>query len=329
MTHYLFKAAGTGDCEKIRQRLALEDAVDYRHKGTGRTCLVEAVIGGHKDAVELLLDEGADVDASCTALGWTGVMWAAEKGDLDVLQLLISRGADVNRVPEGELFCRSAAMIAAAEGREQALKMLVAAGADLSYCDRRGHNAMQEAIEKGQDQCVAYLRQVGAPEPLEAPVEQPLEWPELSWDPAVLEPGFQLPEGVSPQQVVWSYIQSRYHWEVEANKRIDSDEEMSALDSELDRGVGIAKIHLTDKKRVYGGDSIGWPPEFSPSFTLMRAEQVKPSRVEVHVEDRTPDSVWGKYEWIFVCLKKGGQWRIDSAKKRLYGTVKYRTGYLT
>ncbi|AKK06300.1 ankyrin repeat-containing protein [Corynebacterium mustelae] len=329
MTHYLFKAAGTGDCEKIRQRLAVGDAVDYRHKGTGRTCLVEAVIGGHKDAVELLLDEGADVDASCTALGWTGVMWAVEQGNLDVLQLLIARGADVNRVSEDELFGRSAAMLAAAQGKEQALKMLVAAGADLSYCDRRGHNAMQEAIEKGQDQCVAYLRQVGAPEPQEVPVEQPLPWPELSWDPAVLEPGFQLPEGVSPQQVVWSYIQSRYHWEVEANKRIDSDEEMSALDSELDRGVGIAKIHLTDKKRVYGGDSVGWPPEFSPSFTLMGVEQVKPSRVEVHVEDRTPDSVWGRYEWIFVCLKKGGQWRIDSAKKRLYGTVKYRTGYLT
>ncbi|WP_368501923.1 ankyrin repeat domain-containing protein [Corynebacterium sp.] len=53
--------------------------MDYRHKGTGRTSLAEAVIKGHQHAIELLLDSGADIDASCTALGYTGVMRAVEK----------------------------------------------------------------------------------------------------------------------------------------------------------------------------------------------------------------------------------------------------------
>ncbi|MDO4761681.1 MAG: hypothetical protein Q4A31_07170 [Corynebacterium sp.] len=55
---------------------------------------------------------------------------------------------------------------------------------------------------------------------------------------------------------MWSYIQSRYHWEKEANKRLN--EENSSLNRELELGVGIAMFHLTDKKlaSVGGGSDI-------------------------------------------------------------------------
>ncbi|AKK06303.1 hypothetical protein CMUST_09935 [Corynebacterium mustelae] len=50
MTQRLFKAASAGDCDAIQRRLAEGDEADFRHTRTGRTCLIEAVINGHKTA---------------------------------------------------------------------------------------------------------------------------------------------------------------------------------------------------------------------------------------------------------------------------------------
>ncbi|MDF5819620.1 hypothetical protein P4N68_00810 [Corynebacterium felinum] len=143
---------------------------------------------------------------------------------------------------------------------------------------------------------------MNAPAPLKKTEDQPLLWPELSWDPTALKPICPLPEGLSHEQVVWSYIQSRYHWEKEANKRLN--EENSNFDRELELGVDIAMLHLTDKKRASLGGAIGWPPKFSPGYELLGVSQVKPSRIEIHVKHPQPTNFNKEYQWIFVCLKK-------------------------
>ncbi|WP_158408219.1 ankyrin repeat domain-containing protein [Corynebacterium mustelae] len=344
MTDLLFEAAGVGDCEKIRQRLAEGDDVDYVDKIRGRTSLIETVANGYKDAAELLLDSGADVDAICPDSGKTSVMCAAEIGFLDILRMLIDRGADINLAPEEEYFGRNAAMLAAGSGRINALKILVESGADLSFCDRRGHNVMQESIERGRHECCQYLESIGAPGPKEPPVGETLEWPELSWDPTTMSTDFVLPDGVSPEEVVRSYILTMNHWETKGDSELmpeqsflkedgDWDYEARAVYTEqfrkcLARGAALAKIHLTDKKRTNTRCSVGSPPQFSAGYSLMGVTKVKPSRVEIHIRHLSPENDNERYEWIFVCLKKNGQWRIDSGKSRMVGTLKYERDYL-
>jgi len=70
MSHLLFKAAQTGDVRAPESLLAGGANIEWTHKGTGRTALVEAAINGHRDAVAVLLRRGAAIDHQCTALGY-------------------------------------------------------------------------------------------------------------------------------------------------------------------------------------------------------------------------------------------------------------------
>ena len=60
---------------------------------------------GKVDAMKVLLDHGADVNAKETLRGTTALMWAADEGHAPAIQLLIQRGADIkarsNPAPRG------------------------------------------------------------------------------------------------------------------------------------------------------------------------------------------------------------------------------------
>ena len=60
----------------------------------------DAVRYGHKGVVELLIAEGADVNAVGGLLRWTPLHLAAKKGHNEVAELLIAEGADVNAKSE-------------------------------------------------------------------------------------------------------------------------------------------------------------------------------------------------------------------------------------
>src|SRR4029077_20452637 len=51
---------------------------------------------GSPEAVKLLLDRGADVNAREQTLGENALMWAAAENHPEAVKLLIARGADVN-----------------------------------------------------------------------------------------------------------------------------------------------------------------------------------------------------------------------------------------
>jgi ankyrin repeat protein len=61
----------------------------------GFTPLHWASISGHKEAVELLIDNGADVNAMRGG-GGTPLSYAASWGHEEIVELLIANGADVN-----------------------------------------------------------------------------------------------------------------------------------------------------------------------------------------------------------------------------------------
>lgn len=334
MTHYLFKAAGKGDCQAIEARLDAGDDIEYRHKGTGRTSLVEATIHGNYEAVELLLARGANVDASCEALGYTSVGWAVGQGHHDILTLLIAAGADVNAIGATSSFGYAPVHLAVRDDDLLALVRLLEAGADPLLTTNSGANALDFARERGGAKCAVYLEKIGlAPSP-PAPPQETLAWPALTWEPTALQPGDTLPQDVTPEQVVRSYILAMHHWEVTANATVSvgatalsTPTGFESFRAALQTGAGIASIHLTQRSRS-PRSSMGWPPDMMPSMDCIEVNHVKPSRCEILVRIPEPQSFNEEYEWLFVCLKKYGQWRIDSAKTRHRHTPKWGPAYI-
>jgi len=68
MSHVLFKAAEKGDAGALESLLAGGADIEWTHKQTGRTALVQATINGHRDAVAVLLRHGAAIDKPAAPL---------------------------------------------------------------------------------------------------------------------------------------------------------------------------------------------------------------------------------------------------------------------
>ena len=76
----------------------------------GRTPLMEASRTGNVDAMKVLLDHGADVNAKETLRGTTPLMWAADEGHAPAIKLLIERGADIKaQLESGRAWTRAGA----------------------------------------------------------------------------------------------------------------------------------------------------------------------------------------------------------------------------
>ena len=56
---------------------------------------MEAARTGNVEAMKVLLDHGADVNAKETLRGTTPLMWAADEGHAAAIKLLIDHGADI------------------------------------------------------------------------------------------------------------------------------------------------------------------------------------------------------------------------------------------
>jgi len=89
---YLFKAAQSGDIEKVREQI--ENGSDI-HKKTirGETILYGAVSGGNLEVVQYLLDHGAESDINVSAnWGFTPLKEATTKNYLEIIELLKNKG---------------------------------------------------------------------------------------------------------------------------------------------------------------------------------------------------------------------------------------------
>jgi ankyrin repeat protein len=51
---------------------------------------------GHKEIVEILISNNADVNAKATYNGETALIYASKKGHIEIVKLLINNNADVN-----------------------------------------------------------------------------------------------------------------------------------------------------------------------------------------------------------------------------------------
>ncbi len=110
------------------------------HSANGNTALMMAALQKNKVAVLALLDKGAQINRP----GWTALHYAAAAGDLDIMKLLLARHAHIDAAsPTGT----TPLMLAAGEGQEEAVKLLLEQGADAALKDRAWReNAAEFAI---------------------------------------------------------------------------------------------------------------------------------------------------------------------------------------
>ena len=122
----------------------------------GSTPLMHAAVSGSLEAMTLLLDKGASVNAANSA-GVTALMVSIT--DIDKVSLLVARGADVNAATKRG---RTALLLAAMSDRSAAIvRLLIAKGADPKAVDVLKVTALNAAARGGDIETIRTIADLG------------------------------------------------------------------------------------------------------------------------------------------------------------------------
>jgi ankyrin repeat protein len=190
----LYIAAGQGNAAMIR-RLVTAGADANSTDISGDTVLMAAVRAGNSDAVRALLDADAQVNAAEPQVGHTALMWAVREDRPELVSLLLGRGASLELKtrtgakpavrppgagggshgvgivrggvpPQGEQPPTPGGMtalsFAAREGRLEAARLLIDAGADVNAREANGITPLVMAITNRHTPVAALLLARGA-----------------------------------------------------------------------------------------------------------------------------------------------------------------------
>jgi len=140
--------------DQVEQILLNHPKLDPHARGlNGVTTLSKYVWRERKDAVQKLLDLGADVNAQDND-GDAPLHGAAQTGNVEILDLILAKGANPNvKNKEGG----TPLMWAVVFDHEDAVRRLLERGADASLKDASGHTARYWAIKNKRDNLVALL----------------------------------------------------------------------------------------------------------------------------------------------------------------------------
>ncbi len=162
--HDIFRAAAEGDLSGIRRYLAAGHSVKVcsldEKWGRGSTPLHLACEAGEVEAARLLLNAGADADATDRLDHWTALHRCASEQQAATLRLLLEHGATVDSFGhEGETPLHMAAMGGFTEG----VRLLLKAGADPNLREGpMGETALHHAAGNLSAGCVRLLMAAGA-----------------------------------------------------------------------------------------------------------------------------------------------------------------------
>ncbi|MEW6351666.1 MAG: ankyrin repeat domain-containing protein [Thermodesulfobacteriota bacterium] len=154
----LMNAAQKGHVEAVK--LLLDKGANPAAERCGRSAAVEAVVsGGSPEIVALLVDRGLGVVPNSGTQQWPLLASACKWGRVEAVKLLLAKGAEVNqRGPGGT----SPLMVACSEGQTEAAKVLLDNGADVNQRDAEGRTALISATLRGELEAVKLLLGNGA-----------------------------------------------------------------------------------------------------------------------------------------------------------------------
>jgi ankyrin repeat protein len=137
------------------------------------TILHYVAITGHTSTAQVLIDNGAEVDAKAKTVpgstlreglllgnGITPLHVAAAYGRADLVEVLIAKGADVNAKTQSST---APLHLAVAKGHTNVVKILIGARADVN-CKSRNGTPLHIAVKRGYEEIANLLRQHGAVE---------------------------------------------------------------------------------------------------------------------------------------------------------------------
>jgi ankyrin repeat protein len=156
----LIHATGEGAIPVMLSLLA-KGADPNARDNDGKTALIYAVGENRHEVVRALLDQQADVNTRDSE-GMTPLIYAVEVGNRRVVRSLLDNHADVNAAQD--VTGDTSLMYAAAKGDQEAVNLLLQAGANSSARNASGVTALRLATENGQDEIVRLLKEAGAQE---------------------------------------------------------------------------------------------------------------------------------------------------------------------
>jgi uncharacterized protein len=149
------EAAAVGLVPRLEQLLAADPSVANAWSPDGFQPLQLAAFFGRRQAVELLLARGGEVDTHARHPFHVAALHAALAGpDHEIARLLVAAGADVNaRQQAGVTPLHEAAQ----NGEVEFVRLLLEHGADLKAADDQGRTAVDFAREQGHSHIVELL----------------------------------------------------------------------------------------------------------------------------------------------------------------------------
>jgi ankyrin repeat protein len=152
----VFEAAATGKTDRLRTLLAKDASLANVYSPDGFSPLGFAVFFAQPEAVKLLIDAGAEVNApSRESMKVTPLASAAAAKQTEIARLLIAHGANVNaRAASGHIPLHEAS----ANGNVELVKLLIEKGADVNAKTDDGKTPLDFAVEHKQPEVIALLK---------------------------------------------------------------------------------------------------------------------------------------------------------------------------
>ena len=158
----LYFAVSLGQADIVK--LLIDAGADANKKFEGMNLLhVAALYGGNKAVAELLIAEGLDVNAKCAARGRakdiTPLHAAAGKDNIEFAEVLIKNGAELDaKVFENHY---TPLHVAVRNSKKAAAELLIAKGAAVNAKTKSGETSLDLAISNGYEELADLLRKHG------------------------------------------------------------------------------------------------------------------------------------------------------------------------
>lgn len=162
----VFQMAQSGDATRLKEILEPRPNLANTENSDGLTPLGFAAHFGNKDAVQVLLNHGADIDAvshsKISFIPSNTALQAAIAGErnMDVIKLLLSHNAQTNILDSNGHTCLHTA--AFHDDNEELIRLLIEHGADVNARVEGRETALSLAIKQGNNNVAEFLRQNGA-----------------------------------------------------------------------------------------------------------------------------------------------------------------------